>query len=78
MAGGVDLPHCSRWLCGRIAASSRLGSMPQTCPRVGGTRRTARNRIATIGGDLRCRVVGATGFEPVTSSVSVNEGLPLC
>jgi hypothetical protein len=23
-------------------------------------------------------VVGATGFEPVTSSVSVNAGLPLC
>jgi hypothetical protein len=23
-------------------------------------------------------LVGATGFEPVTSSVSVNAGLPLC
>ena len=28
--------------------------------------------------DLRLYVVGATGFEPVTSSVSVNAGLPLC
>ena len=28
--------------------------------------------------DLRFYVVGATGFEPVTSSVSVNAGLPLC
>jgi hypothetical protein len=27
--------------------------------------------------DALC-LVGATGFEPVTSSVSVNEGLPLC
>jgi hypothetical protein len=28
--------------------------------------------------DLRRFVVGATGFEPVTPSVSVNVGLPLC
>jgi hypothetical protein len=27
---------------------------------------------------VRLYVVGATGFEPVTSSVSVNAGLPLC
>ena len=28
--------------------------------------------------DLRCCVVGATGFEPVTSSVSANSGEALC
>jgi hypothetical protein len=27
---------------------------------------------------VRPDVVGATGFEPVTPSVSVNAGLPLC
>ena len=27
---------------------------------------------------VKALLVGATGFEPVTSSVSVNEGLPLC
>jgi hypothetical protein len=28
--------------------------------------------------DLRLDVVGATGFEPVTPTVSVNAGLPSC
>jgi hypothetical protein len=27
---------------------------------------------------VKAYVVGATGFEPVTSSVLVNAGLPLC
>jgi hypothetical protein len=45
-------------------------SMPQVCPKVGRGRRRSRKVGTDTLSDLLLCVVGATGFEPVTSSVS--------
>jgi hypothetical protein len=62
------------WLSGWLTSPAVAPAWPQAPP---GTTRASPMMLRRRS-NLRFYVVGATGFEPVTSSVSANSGEPLC